>query len=85
MTNEKKGDNLPSTHPFFMAVNELTGRAFGVLFLNSNAQEYGILPKSNIFYRALGGILDMYVFEEATPEALIQTYTLLVGQPFLPP
>ena len=30
--------NLYGTQPFFMAVSETTGRAFGVLILNSNAQ-----------------------------------------------
>ena len=77
--------NLYGTHPFFMAVNENTGRAFGALILNSNAQEYGLLPPSAISYRTLGGILDFYIMEEETPEAVIQAYTLLIGTTYFPP
>lgn len=77
--------NLYGVHPFFMAVDEDTGRAFGVLIFNSNAQEYGFLPPSSISYRTTGGILDMYVMEEASPELLIQAYTRLIGLPFMPP
>ncbi len=80
-----KKTNLYGAHPFFMAVNEKTGRAFGMLILNSNAQEYGFLPPSAISYRTIGGILDMYIMEEETPEILIQTYTSLIGKPYLPP
>ena len=39
-----------------MAVNEKTGRAMGVLILNSNAMEYGFLPPQVFSYRTLGGI-----------------------------
>lgn len=77
--------NLYGSHPFFMAVDETTGRAFGALILNSNAQEYGLLPPSSISYRSVGGILDIYVMEEASPELLIQAYTTLIGKPFMPP
>lgn len=77
--------NLYGVHPFFMAVNEETGRAFGCLILNSNAQEYGLLPPRAISYRTLGGILDFYVMEEESPEMLIKAYTLLIGTPYMPP
>ena len=79
-----KMNNLYGAHPFFMAVND-QGRAFGLLILNSNAQEYGFLPPTSVAYRTMGGILDLYIMEEATPEALIQTYTQLIGTPYLPP
>lgn len=77
--------NLYGTHPFFMAVDETTGRAFGALILNSNAQEYGLLPPSAVAYRTLGGVLDFYLLEESSPELLIQAYTLLIGTPYMPP
>ena len=77
--------NLYGSHPFFMAVNETTGRAFGCLILNSNAQEYGFLPSSSILYRTIGGILDFYIMEESSPEDLIQAYTALIGKPYMPP
>jgi hypothetical protein len=46
---------LYGTHPFLMAVNELNGRAMGLLILNSNAMEYGFLPPQVFSYRTLGG------------------------------
>lgn len=80
-----KVTNLYGTQPFFMAVDELTGRAFGVLIHNSNAQEYGFLPEHTLSYRTLGGILDFYIMEEDSPEKLIQAYTSLIGKPYMPP
>lgn len=77
--------NLYGVHPFFMGVDERSGRAFGVLVLNSNAQEYGLLPPSSISYRSVGGILDMFIMEEESPESLIQSYTALIGKPMMPP
>lgn len=77
--------NLYGTQPFLMAINDLTGRAFGLLILNSNAMEYGFLPRNAFSYRTLGGLLDLYIFEEASPELVIQAYTSLIGRPYLPP
>ncbi len=77
--------NLYGAQPFFMAVDERDGRAFGTLILNSNAQEYGLLPPSAISYRTLGGILDFYIMEESSPETLISAYTSLIGKTYMPP
>ena len=68
-----------------MGISKLNGRAFGMLILNSNAMEYGFIPYNTFSYRTLGGILDIYMMEEATPELLIQTYTQLIGRPYFPP
>lgn len=78
-------ENLYGAQPFFMAVDENDGRAFGTLILNSNAQEYGLLPPSSISFRTLGGILDLYIMEESSPESLIGTYTSLIGTTYMPP
>lgn len=80
-----RGINLYGAHPFFMGVNEENGRAFGVLILNSNAQEYGFMPPQLVSYRTLGGILDFYIMEEDSPEALISAYTSLLGKTYMPP
>ena len=77
--------NFYGAQPFFMAVNDQTGRAFGVLILNSNAQEYGLLPPNSISYRTLGGILDFYIMEEESPEILLQAYHSLIGTTYFPP
>ncbi len=80
-----KSVNLYGTHPFFMAVNEKTGRAMGVFIQNSNAQEYAFLPPTSVAYRTLGGIFDIYIMEEDTPEKVVQAYTSLIGKPYMPP
>lgn len=80
-----KTNNLYGVHPFLMSVDERSGRAFGMLILNSNAQEYGFLPPASLAYRTVGGILDLYILEEQSPELLIQAYTNLIGRPYLPP
>lgn len=80
-----KVTNSYGTHPFLMAINKFTGRAFGMLILNSNAMEYGFIPYNSFSYRTLGGILDIYMIEEESPEMLIQTYTQLIGRPYFPP
>ena len=77
--------NSYGTHPFLMAINEYNGRAFGILILNSNAQEYGFLPYSSFAYRTLRGIFDIYMMEEESPELLLQAYTSLIGRPYFPP
>lgn len=77
--------NSYGTQPFFMAVDEKDGRSFGTLIFNSNAQEYGLLPPSAISYRTLGGILDLYILEESSPELLIAAYTNLIGTTYMPP
>lgn len=77
--------NLYGVHPFFMAVDERSGRAFGVLIFNSNAQEYGLLPAASISYRTTGGIIDMYIMEEESPERLTMAYHSLIGLPYMPP
>lgn len=77
--------NLYGVHPFFMAVNQQSGRAFGVLFMNSNAQEYGLLPPASISYRSTGGVLDMFIMQEDNPERLTMAYHALIGLPYMPP
>lgn len=79
------GVNLYGVHPFFMAVDEHSGRAFGVLIFNSHAQEYGLLPPSSISYRAIGGEIEIYIMEEENPERLTQAYHNLIGLPVMPP
>ncbi|KAK6048925.1 hypothetical protein COOONC_13570 [Cooperia oncophora] len=48
-------------------VLEPDGKAHGVLFLNSNAQEVTTTPGSALIYRTIGGNLDLYFFPGPTP------------------
>uniref|UniRef100_A0A0N4ZXQ9 Maltase n=1 Tax=Parastrongyloides trichosuri TaxID=131310 RepID=A0A0N4ZXQ9_PARTI len=76
-------NNLYGVHPFYMVV-ESDGKAHGVLFLNSNAQEISTGPAPHITYRTIGGQIDMYMFPGPSPLEVIQQYTSFVGKPFLP-
>ncbi|KAM6201839.1 putative maltase-glucoamylase 2 [Rhynchocyon petersi] len=81
----RQGINLYGAHPFFLCLEDSSGASFGVLFMNSNAMEVTLQPAPAITYRAIGGILDFYVFLGNTPEEVIREYLELVGKPFLPP
>ncbi|KAK4472812.1 hypothetical protein MN116_004029 [Schistosoma mekongi] len=76
--------NLYGTHNFFMGLKH-DGTAFGVFFLNSNAQEVAITPLPAITYRTIGGILDFFVFTGPKPLDVLNQYYTLIGHPALPP
>ncbi|CAF3691355.1 unnamed protein product [Adineta steineri] len=81
-------ENLYGTHPFYMSI-ERDGQAFGVLILNSNAQDYKLdefeNDQSMLTYRTIGGILDIFFFAGPRPEDVIRQYQLVIGFPFMPP
>ncbi|XP_067676211.1 lysosomal alpha-glucosidase-like [Haliotis asinina] len=78
--------NMYGSHPFVLGI-ESTGDAFGIFLLNSNTLRVDVLPTNpvTIRYRALGGILDFYIFTGPTPDDVIDQYWALIGQPPLPP
>ncbi|XP_071095912.1 lysosomal alpha-glucosidase-like [Haliotis cracherodii] len=78
--------NVYGSHPFVVGI-EPNGDAFGIFLINSNALRIDVIPTSpvTIRYRALGGILDFYVFTGPTPDDVIDQYWTLIGQPPLPP
>ncbi|XP_045600359.2 lysosomal alpha-glucosidase [Procambarus clarkii] len=78
------GTNLYGSHPFYMVL-EPGGNAHGVFLLNSNAQDIVLQPHPALTIRAIGGIIDLYVFLGPTPNAVISQYTEVIGRPFLPP
>ncbi|KAM9292474.1 sucrase-isomaltase, intestinal-like [Morus bassanus] len=75
--------NLYGVHPFYMCV-EADSNAYGVLLLNSNAQDVSLSPNPSLTFRTIGGILDFYVFLGPTPENVIQQYTEAIGRPHMP-
>ncbi|CAF3736759.1 unnamed protein product [Rotaria sordida] len=83
-----QNENLYGTHPFYMAI-ERDGQAFGVLILNSNAQDYKLDEFENdqslLTYRTIGGILDIFFFAGPRPEDVIRQYQLVIGYPYMPP
>ncbi|XP_074657412.1 sucrase-isomaltase, intestinal-like [Tubulanus polymorphus] len=76
--------NLYGVHPYYWVI-ENGGKAHGVLFLNSNAQDVTLMPAPALTYRTIGGVLDLYILLAENPEALVQEYTSAVGLPFMPP
>ncbi|CAH8445660.1 unnamed protein product [Schistosoma margrebowiei] len=76
--------NLYGTHNFFMGL-KYDGTAFGIFFLNSNAQEVAITPLPAITYRTIGGILDFFIFTGPKPLDVINQYYNLIGHPTIPP
>uniref|UniRef100_A0A0N5AKZ6 P-type domain-containing protein n=1 Tax=Syphacia muris TaxID=451379 RepID=A0A0N5AKZ6_9BILA len=76
--------NLYGVHPFYMCIEDRTGHAHGVLFLNSNAQEVTLGPGPSLVYRTIGGILDIYFFPGPTPDDVVSQYHKFIGLPVLP-
>ncbi|GMR33125.1 hypothetical protein PMAYCL1PPCAC_03320, partial [Pristionchus mayeri] len=75
--------NLYGVHPFYLLLEE-SGKAHGVFFLNSNAQEVTTMPAPALVYRTTGGFLDMYFFPGPTPGQVISQYHAFIGRPFMP-
>ncbi|XP_076621881.1 lysosomal alpha-glucosidase [Colletes latitarsis] len=76
--------NLYGSHPFYLIL-ENSGKAHGVLFLNSNTMDVILQPSPGITFRTIGGIFDIYFFLGPTPADVIRQYSEIVGKPFLPP
>ncbi|XP_046858818.1 sucrase-isomaltase, intestinal-like [Xenia sp. Carnegie-2017] len=76
--------NTYGVHPFYMSL-EKSGKAHGVVLVNSNAMDVTLQPTPALTYRTIGGILDFYFFLGPSPEDVVQQYTKLIGRPFMPP
>ena len=80
-----QGVNLYGTHPFYLNL-EQSGRANGVLLMNSNAMDI-MLSESPpaVQWNTIGGILDFTIFLGNDPVDVVKLYTQRIGRPFLPP
>eukprot|EP00735_Rhodelphis_limneticus_P000780 TRINITY_DN11307_c0_g1::TRINITY_DN11307_c0_g1_i1::g.745::m.745 TRINITY_DN11307_c0_g1::TRINITY_DN11307_c0_g1_i1::g.745 ORF type:complete len:956 (+),score=271.53,sp/O04893/AGLU_SPIOL/35.44/1e-153,Glyco_hydro_31/PF01055.21/6.7e-148,Trefoil/PF00088.13/5.5e-14,Trefoil/PF00088.13/5.4e+03,Gal_mutarotas_2/PF13802.1/0.002,Gal_mutarotas_2/PF13802.1/5.1e+03,Gal_mutarotas_2/PF13802.1/7.8e+03 TRINITY_DN11307_c0_g1_i1:28-2868(+) len=58
--------------------------AHGVFLLNSNPMDVVAMPDA-MYFKPIGGILDMYVFAGPTPADVVQQYHRVIGAPSLPP
>ncbi|XP_061575113.1 sucrase-isomaltase, intestinal isoform X2 [Cololabis saira] len=77
--------NLYGHYPFFLCLENETGKSFGVFLMNSNAMEVTLQPAPAVTYRTIGGILDFYILIGNTPEDVVHEFLELIGRPVIPP
>ncbi|CAG07202.1 unnamed protein product, partial [Tetraodon nigroviridis] len=77
--------NLYGHYPFFLCLEDESGKSFGVFLMNSNAMEVTLQPAPAVTYMTIGGILDFYIFFGDTPEQVVQEFLELIGRPVIPP
>ena len=79
--------NLYGSFPYYMQLSASSGAAHGALLLNSNGMDV-VVPSSAspaLTFRAVGGIIDLYVFSGPTPDDVTTQYTAVVGKPAMMP
>ncbi|KAK5868335.1 hypothetical protein PBY51_009361 [Eleginops maclovinus] len=77
--------NLYGHYPFFLCLEDGSGKSFGVFLMNSNAMEVTLQPAPAVTYRTIGGVLDFYILFGDTPEQVVQEFVELIGRPVIPP
>ena len=66
------------------AVRCADGSAHGVLLLNSNGMDV-VVGRERASFRAVGGVLDLFVLLGPTPRDVLAQLAAVVGRPALPP
>ncbi|XP_045076887.1 sucrase-isomaltase, intestinal-like [Coregonus clupeaformis] len=77
--------NLYGHYPYFLCLEDESGKSFGVFLMNSNAMEVTLQPAPAVTYRTIGGVLDFYILLGDTPEQVVQEFLELIGMPVIPP
>lgn len=83
-----QNSSLYGSHPFFIQISN-TGKAHGVLLLNSNAMDVSVSYSSTqggtLGYQVTGGLIDLYIFSGPTPSDVIYQYLEVIGKPVMMP
>uniref|UniRef100_A0A674BR71 Maltase n=1 Tax=Salmo trutta TaxID=8032 RepID=A0A674BR71_SALTR len=77
--------NLYGHYPYFLCLEDESGKSFGVFLMNSNAMEVTLQPAPAVTYRTIGGVLDFYILLGDTPEQVVHEFLELIGKPMIPP
>lgn len=72
------GVNMYGSWPMLLDVRA-GGLAHGVLLMNSNGMDIA-LGEDRVTWRAIGGVLDFYVFLGPTPNDVVDQLTQVVGE-----
>lgn len=79
--------NLYGSHPFYLMVEKSGNQvhSHGVLLFNSNSMEVILQPTPAVTWRAIGGILDFYIFLGPASADVVRQNINLLGRPHMPP
>ncbi|XP_076322525.1 lysosomal alpha-glucosidase-like [Tachypleus tridentatus] len=80
----REAQNAAGVHPFYLCLEE-TGKAHGVLLVNSNPMEIITSSLPSLTYRVLGGDLNFHIFLGSSPEDIVKQVSSFVGKPAMPP
>lgn len=83
--------SLYGSHPFFVQVSE-SGKAHGVLFMNSNGMDAylqgdgtGKEQGESLGVQSTGGVFDLYLFAGPSPQDVVAQYLEVIGMPAMMP
>ncbi|XP_075544668.1 lysosomal alpha-glucosidase-like [Dermacentor variabilis] len=79
-----RGKNIYGTQPILLGVDN-DRQGYGVFLHNSNALEVVLQPTPAVTFRALGGVLDLFVFAGPTAANVVSQLQHVVGMPAMPP